>query len=103
MLSTLQPGKPLGVHTRMAIIQLAMEEYEQSGGVFRRGWGVETARRFMVSEPTVSNLKHLALEFIQQEALEPTVTVDDLLLGAPPGNLHQQSILQEYAVFCFVD
>lgn len=87
-------GQPLGVHTRMSIIQVAIEEYVQHGE-FERGWGVRTARRFLVSEGTVSNLKNLALEFLKQDQENPSVTVDDLLLGMPAGNSDQQPLLSE--------
>jgi hypothetical protein len=88
-------GKPLGVHTRMSIIHLAMTEYCQHGE-FEHGWGVQTARRFMVSEATVSNLKYLAIEFLQQDQESPSLTIDDLLLGMPPGNIDQEPLLSEY-------
>ncbi len=89
-------GKPLGVHTRMSIIQLAVAEYMQHNGKFERGWGVRTARRLLVSEATVSNLKYLALEFLQQDQENPSLTIDDLLFGLPTGNIDQEPLLSEY-------
>jgi len=83
------------VHTRMSIIQTAMIEYLQHGE-YRWGWGVETAQRFLVSEATVSNLKYMALQFLQQDQESPSLTVDDLLLGMPAGNPSQQPVLSEY-------
>ncbi len=59
-------------------------------GVYKRPYG------FMVSESTVSNLKYLAIEFVEQDQAEPALTIDDLLLGMPTGNTNQQPLLSGY-------
>lgn len=85
------PGKPLYLHTRMAVVQELVETLSVNNGQVPRGWGINVANKHHLSEGFVSKLKTKVLAYMDRADSEQAQGITFGLKG----NLDQESILSQ--------